>query len=172
MRERKGKSLIALLAVLVLLVSTVGITVAYFSDRDATAGALTISLTPDTTIHEGTSDEQKDVTIENTGDTDVVVRVQLFGPEGMVVTPGDGWVQSTDGWYYYNEVLAAGGETKTAINAKIEFTGTDEEIARQKAELGDNYQITVIHEASVATYAGDAVDTPDGWTLPEGFSFK
>lgn len=171
MKTLKGKSLIALLAAILLIVSTVGLTVAYFSDTDKAEGEGAINLSGETVIDEGSSETEKDVVITNNGNADVLVRVRFFGPEGMVVTAPEGW-QEADGWYYYTKVVAApDGSTGKAINAKIAFEGTKEEVEKKMAELGDDFDITVVHEAAIVTYDGDKIATPSGWDTGVAFSY-
>ena len=171
MKSLKGKSLIALLAAMMLLVSTVGLTVAYFSDTDNARGESALSLSGETTIDEGSSETEKNVVITNNGNSDVLVRVRFFGPDGLKVTAPSGW-QEADGWYYYTKVLKApNGSTGSAINAKIEFSGSKEEVEKKLAELGDAYDITVIHEAAIVTYDGSNIATPSGWASGIAFSY-
>ena len=100
-----------------------------------------------------------------------LVRVRFFGPEGLKVTAPSGW-QESDGWYYYTKVVEApDGNTGRAINAKIEFSGTEEEVARKLAELGDEYDITVVHEAAIVTYDGSDIAVPSGWASGIVFSY-
>lgn len=171
MKTLKGKSLIALLAAMLLIVSTVGLTVAYFSDTDKAEGEGALNLNAQTVIDEGSSETEKNVVITNNGNADVLVRVRFFGPEGMVVTAPSGW-QEADGWYYYTKVVTApDGNTGKAINAKIAFEGTKEEVEKKLAELGDEYDITVVHEAAIVTYDGDNIATPSGWDSSVKFSY-
>lgn len=171
MKSLKSKSLIALLAAVMLLGSTVGLTAAYFSDTDKARGESGLSLSGETTVDEGSDDNEKNVVITNNGNSDVLVRVRFFGPEGLKVTAPSGW-QESDGWYYYTKVVEApDGNTGRAINAKIEFSGTEEEVAKKLAELGDEYDITVVHEAAIVTYDGSDIAVPSGWASGIVFSY-
>ena len=171
MKSLKSKSVIALLAAVMLLGSTVGLTAAYFSDTDKARGESGLSLSGETTVDEGSDDNEKNVVITNNGNSDVLVRVRFFGPEGLKVTAPSGW-QESDGWYYYTKVVEApDGNTGRAINAKIEFSGTEEEVARKLAELGDEYDITVVHEAAIVTYDGSDIAVPSGWASGIVFSY-
>ena len=170
MKTLKSKSLIALLASIMLIVSTVGVTVAYFSDTDKAEGEGVLSLTAKTTIDEGSSDTEKNIVITNNGEAAVLVRVKILGPDGLVVTAPSGW-QEAGGWYYYTKVLKApGGNTGSALNAKISFSGTEEEVEKKLAELGD-FDITVIHEAAIVTYENGKIATPAGWATGIAFSY-
>lgn len=155
------RSLTVLLTLALLLVTTIGITVAYFSDTDSAEGKAAVVLKHETTVEEGDGPD-KQIAITNSEDgAAVVVRVQVFGPDEplMTVTAPEKWTKGADGWYYYTEVLAAGATTDGKIVAKIKDDLTDEE----KAILGDNFNVTVAHEARIAIYNGNAVITPADW---------
>lgn len=155
------RSLTVLLTLALLLVTTIGITVAYFSDTDYAEGKAAVVLKQETTVDEGDGPD-KQIAITNSEDgAAVVVRVQVFGPDEplMTVTAPAKWKKGADGWYYYTEVLAAGATTEGKIVAKIKDDLTDEE----KAILGDSFNVTVAHEARIAIYNGTAVITPADW---------
>ena len=46
-----------------------------------------------------------------------------------------------------------------------------EEVEKKLAELGDAYDITVIHEAAIVTYDGSNIATPSGWASGIAFSY-
>jgi len=172
MRIKNKKSLIALLAAALLLISTVGVAVAYFSAMDQAAGDAKISLTGKTEIHEGDDKKEKNVTIQNVGETDVVVRVKAFGPAQMVTDIDSSvWVYSeSDGYYYYKGILTpkatAPDTSETAagtFNVKLEVSD------KEKAELGDNFTITVIQECAVVYDKASSTISP-AWQLPFSLS--
>ena len=171
MKSMNRKSFIALLAAALLLISTVGVAVAYFSALDQAAGDAQLALTGKTEIHEGDSKTEKDVTIRNVGETEVVVRVKAFGPSQMVLTIDESkWVLGDDDYYYYKGILKPGengqpGDETAAKTFNAKLVVTDKE----KAELGDQFTITVVQECSVVIDK-DAGTNTAGWPLP--FSTK
>ena len=78
MRSFNRKSFIAFLAAAMLVVSTVGFTTAYFSATSDAAGSARVALGSQTTIDEGPSETAKEIVINNTGETDVIVRVAFY----------------------------------------------------------------------------------------------
>ncbi len=163
MKKPKGKSLAALIAILLVISVSIGMTVAYFSDYEPAAGEATINLHNKTTIEEKVDGLKKSIVIKNTGDAPAVVRMGIFGPDGMKVTLTGDWVKNGS-FYYYKKVLNPGEDTGAAVTAEMVFEGTDEEIAAQKAALGDNFDITVVHESARPVYdANNNVTKPAGW---------
>ena len=168
MKVISRKSLIVLLAAVLMLVSSVGMTVAYFSDNDSAEGQAALSLKPDTTIHEGDSDTQKLISISNseTG-APVIVRVRIYGPGEALLTEtinDNNWAKASDGWYYYKKALAPGASTGTIL-AELKADLPDEE----KTQLGDEFNVTVVHEAAVVVYDGSTIKVPAGWGVSAGY---
>ena len=132
---------------------------AYFSDHTEAKGGKQIALGGQTKINEDPYDGYKEIKIENTGDTDVVVRVAVYGPTAITYTPdvADDWKQEGD-YIYYTKVLPAKSET-----SKIKASWT------VPADLGDDYNVVVTHESEQAVYnEGGSVVTPEttpAWTF-------
>lgn len=126
------------LVVCLLAVAIVGGSLAYFTDTDDatntfTVGNVDITLTEPNWEGSGSQDAPevypgeplaKDPTVENVGANPCFVRIKVEGldcldPAGMItyrtdyVTGklGDNWVLHTDGYFYYNTVLAVGDTT-------------------------------------------------------------
>lgn len=175
-KERSVRKLITVLIAAVLVITaSIGMTMAYFTDHNSASGYAPLKLTTDSKIYEGKDNTEKNVYVKNTGEADMLVRVKFFGPEQMVVTPpADGWTYNEeDGWYYYNEALGEGEDTSAhKINAKIEVKAegdTPEDVARKMAELGDKLQIAVVHESTILAYDEDgSLIVPAGWNVPAG----
>jgi len=161
MKTYRVKSLAVLLAVMLLVLGTIGTAYAYFSDYDWGAGTAKLSLSGSTTIDEEVKDGVKNIVIENKSEqAAVIVRVGIYGPDEMKVTlpPNDNWEKSGDFWYY-KKVLAAGETTVDPIKAEI--SGMDE---KDFEEYGDSLNITVVHESAVVVYNEDgSIRTPEGW---------
>lgn len=157
MKTVKNRSILLVIALALVLSLTVGLTLAYFSDHTEAKGGSKLALGGKSEIHEEVDNDKKVVTIENTGETNLVVKVMIVGPAQMTVDAGDGWVQfDGDDFYYYNKILAP-GESTTSITANTGDypAGTD---------LGDAYQIVVVHESAQPVYdSNNKVKKPDGW---------
>lgn len=152
------KFILILTAVVLIVVMTTAAAYAYFSSYDVRGGSLKLSLQPKTTIVETPTDKDKTIVIKNIaeeGGTSVVVRVFVYGPDGMKVSVGDGWVRSGDCWYY-SKVLKPGEET-TSMLASIEDV-------KPSLDNSDT-EIIVLHESAAAVYDEDnIVIAPEGWT--------
>ena len=135
--------LLVIAIVLILAIST-GLTFAYFSDLEEATGEASLALKGKTEIHEDFDGKNKLIQIYNTGDVDMVVRVKVFGPEEyLTVEPedADDWTQ-LNGYYYYNEALAPGGST-SVLNAELGDVPVD---------LVNGLEIIVVHESEPAVY--------------------
>ena len=141
MKAVKRRNIFLLVVALVLVLSmTVGLTMAYFSDSTEAEGGIPVTLGGQTTIIEKQNDDNKVIQIKNTGETDVVVRVAVYGPTEISYS-GDGWTNGGDGYYYYDSILPAGG-TSSKLTAKWDVP----------EDLGDDYAVVVIQESDQAVY--------------------
>ena len=162
MKTVKSRIILLIVAMTLVLSLPIGLTLAYFSDHTGAVGGASIELGAQTVIHESTGENSKSVWIENTGDTKAVVRVAIYGPSGMTITPEEenaDWVKNGD-FYYYKNVLAPGETTKEGtLKAEVTLPGD--------GDLGDEYQIVVVQECAQAIYKLDSgvnvVTKPDGW---------
>lgn len=158
MRSRNRKTIIAILAVALVLLTSIGVTVAYFSDYEAAMGEVTLHLSGETQIDEEVTDTQKVIRIVNTGeagDANVVVRVAIYGPDGMKVTINDNHWKKNGEYYYYDKVLAPGEMTGT-ITADITNIPVTADM--------EAFDIIVNHESAIAAYdENNTVIKPAGW---------
>ena len=139
----KRKILLVIAAVLVLSLS-VGFASAYFSDYEAANGSAAVKLGGKTQIEEKWPEGNKSVAIKNIGETEVVVRVAIYGPTGMQITKSGKWVEQ-DGYYYYNGVL----QPNELTSRDSTLIASVKEI---QADLGDNFDIVVMQESKQAPY--------------------
>lgn len=146
----KKKVLALCLVVALAATAIIGGTLAYFTDtKDATntftVGNVSIELTEPNWEGSGSQDAPevypgeplaKDPTVKNDGANPCFVRIKVTGLDclgnaGMItyrtdyVTDklGDNWVKHTDGYYYYNEVLAVGATTDALFDQIVIPTG-------------------------------------------------
>ena len=162
MNVLKRNTVIVLIAVLLVLGASVGLTAAYFSDYEDQLGVAKLNLSGETVIEEDVTDTEKTIKIKNTGtpgeSASVVVRIQIFGPDGMTIPEGSigaGWVKGGD-YYYYNKVLAPGEET-TSITASVKDLPVDVDLSE--------FDIIVVQESATAVYdENNVVKCPSGWS--------
>lgn len=156
---RNKRKLVIALSLILCLTASVGFTLAYFTDYEDAKGGAVVKLSGQTEVEEEFDGNNKQVTIKNTGDTDMVVRLKVFGDEKHMKensTNNKDWVKGSDGFWYYKKVLLAG---KDASMFKVDVSG--------KIDPGDpiDFEITVVHESQRVTYDGDKVAIPKGWKI-------
>ena len=156
--KNKTKLVIAL-SLILCLTASVGFTLAYFTDYESAKGGAVVDLSGQTEVVETFDENNKEVVIKNTGDTDMVVRLKVFGDENHMTensTNNKDWVKGSDGFWYYKKVLPAGED---ASMFKVDVSG--------KIDPGDpiDFEITVVHESQRVTYDGDKVAVPKGWKI-------
>lgn len=160
MKNRKMKILIA--AVLLVALAAPAAVLAYFTDYEDAYGGAVIELKGETTIHEDANSEKKVISIENVGDTDVIVRLAIYGDyvkQPLTYETSSEWIEDGD-WIYYKKILAP-GESTSKITAFVD--------AEAAEAAGHDFDIVVVHESERVSYDGTAdnkVVLPDGWTYP------
>lgn len=146
----KGRLTAMAIATVMLLALAIGGTVAWLT---ANATPVKNTFTPSNVACEVTEDFngtiKSNVNVKNTGDTEAYIRIKLVtyrvNEQGQHIggtaeipgfKPGDGWIEHTDGYYYYTSPVAAGGTTANLINS-IELTGSynDADGGRQAIEV-------------------------------------
>ena len=156
---RNKRKLVIALSLILCLTASVGFTLAYFTDYENAKGGAVIKLSGQTEVEEEFDGNNKKVTITNTGDTDMVVRLKVFGDEDHMTVNSTGntdWIEGSDGFWYYKKVLLAGAE---ASMFKVDVSG--------KIDQDDliDFEITVVHESQRVAYDGDKVAVPKGWKI-------
>ena len=153
MKSRKKTILLAVTITLVL-VASVGGTIAWITTSTPGIENKFTPSTVKTGIEENFDKTVKtDITVKNTGDTAVYVRVALVGnwcnEKGEIVekwtpsiTPGSGWKDGNDGYYYYTTPLQPTKETSDLLNGGSIDT---------KANNGLHLEVTVLHQSIQAT---------------------
>lgn len=155
MKAVKRNKILLVVALTLVLSLTVGLTLAYFSDYTEAKGGKTVTLGGRTEIHEVPHENFKDITIENTGETDVMVRVAVYGP-GEIKYPEEveGWTDGGDGYWYYDYVLPpdAGKDTTTTLTASWTVP---------KDQAGD-YNVVITQESEMVVYnSTGSIMTPE-----------
>lgn len=155
MKALSRNKLIALIAAIMVISSSVGAALAYFSSYDQGAGEAKLVLGGTSEVTEEFKDNNKIITLKNTGETNIVVRVAIYGPDGTAVTPVTpaDWEQIGDYWYYKH--ILAPGASASKINATINNIPVNEDI--------ENFDIIVAHESAMAVTSGGKVSKPSGW---------
>ena len=118
--KKKMKTICLSAAALVLAMGVmVGTAMAYFTTYAVADGGVTLDLGfTHTEINEEVINGKKQLVLENTSDYDCYVRLKaLTGnahKDGIAYSEPEGaglWTPGTDGYYYYNAIVEAGGTT-------------------------------------------------------------
>lgn len=133
-RRHNGKSVALLAAVVMVLGTLVGTTVAYlFMGTDSIVNTFTPSSVTVEIDEKFDNKVKNDVTVKNTGDVDAYIRAavvvtwqdsegQIYptapvaGTDYTVSYPGNGW-QEHNGYYYYTSVVAPEASTGILLTA-------------------------------------------------------
>ena len=152
-RSKKRTIIFALAAVLILAMISIPGTLAYFSDYDQASGSAQVNLTWQTELQEQVKDNNKHIQVKNVGETDVIVRAQIFAGDFVTVKDTEGnWTKAGD-WWYYNGILKK-GEVTTELFAEV----------KADKSATDDFNIVVVQESSRAVYESNAkLAAPDGW---------
>lgn len=153
MKTMKMKSILLLALVAVLLLGTVGGTVAYLVTATGPVENVFTPPTYKTDIEETIEGNQKtSIIVRNNGQVDVYVRVAIVGyyvddATGNIVAPwdgsqvscNDGWTKGNDGFYYHNGIVQPGQPTKELLKNPISADTT--------THPGAHLVITVMHQS-------------------------
>ena len=133
MKKKFNKKSLCLAAAALALTAglSVNSAMAYFTTYTTAAGDVTISLGSTVTIPEETvSDWTKHIVIKNTGDYECYVRVKVFAGEkyqdGLQYQGSQKWSPGENDYYYYSDIVPAGGETEE-LQVKIDSKDSEEE---------------------------------------------
>lgn len=158
-RTKKAKCLIA--GVLFVVLALPAAVFAYFTDYESAYGGAILKLEGETELQEEASTDKKVISVKNIGETDVVVRLAVYGDyidwESSGI--GDNWSrESGDDWFYYDKILHP-DESTSEITVMVDKKAAEAD--------GHDFNIVVVHESERVAYDGtedNKVKKPDGWT--------
>ncbi len=163
LRSRKFKPLLLLLSLLILVGVGIGTTAAILmDDTDGVTNQFQAG-TVGCQIHEVVSDNEKTgITVENTGDVPVYVRVRLVtywtnsagqiigkSSPALNVTLADGWISGPSNTYYYSRPVTANSTTPNLLDAPLTMV---------QDEAGNIQVIEVLAESIQSQPSGAAQD--------------
>lgn len=152
----KRSAAFMLAAVLTAAAVSVPSVLAYFTDYVKASGSQEVQLQWQTELKEDVRENDKHITIDNVGDTPVIVRVQVFANEDLATVTGGSWQKAGD-WYYYKKILKAGETMSADDELLVDVKGSDE------LPAGD-FNIVVVHESQRVVYESNSkLAVPDGW---------
>lgn len=143
------------LAALIAVILCAGPAYAYFTAVTSATGEKAITLGYSAETDEDFDGEDKAITMKNTGDTDVMVRVILLGVqprEGVDISiAGSGWAktEATDDYEVWNYVADALHPNETTPALKVDLT---QKIDPDNSLTHINFDIQVVGQCSPAVY--------------------
>lgn len=166
------KTLLALVAALLVACAAVGGTLAFLQDK---TDPITNTFTPAHVASAVVEDEFKGITkenvkVQNIGDVNAYIRAMVIvnwadangnvlaqqpvkGDDYTDWTPGNGWSEGDDGYYYYSDPVTPNGVTGVLIQRCEPEQG--------KAPEGYNLQVTILADAIQAD--GGAASDTNAW---------
>lgn len=145
-----------------VLTSGLGNAWAYFTTNTNAEGGHAITLAGEvTTVDEEFSfnDWTKRLVVTNTDTSgrSVYVRARAFSGSRYPLTyGGTGWESSDDGYFYYENILDAGGSTEELL---VEIKGVPEEVTEP-----ESFNVVVVYETTPVQYDADGNPYAD-WSL-------
>lgn len=141
-------------AAMAILICSISIkpAMAYFTATKSANGKLDISLEEGelTPPEEDVEEMVKHITLTNTGECDVYVRVLAIYPEdcGATLLTTEDWTENEDGYYYYNMILAP-EESTSELQLQITY------------ETDLDFNVIILQEATKVIYDDDGNPTAD-----------
>lgn len=132
---------------------------AYFTTYVSAGGSKVVSLGSSTELVDEVVAMIKQISVKNLSGNECYVRVRVFYAEetGIKVTyiyDKEKWeYNSTDGYWYYQEILPADGTTER-LDVKIDTDGLD-------TDKIDNFNVVVVQECTPVVYDEDGKPTAD-----------
>jgi len=151
----KKSSKISLTLALVMVIAAMVIPAwSYFTTYAQARGGVVINLGETSKIRESFDSWKKTLVVENE-DENVTVFIRAKAFSGYATSGvGEGWtLNAEDGYYYYADPVAPGGETKPLV---VTITPPD-----GKHEEGDTFNVVVIYESTPARYDEKGIATYD-----------
>jgi len=162
MKKLINKKTICLSAAALIMVAAIsaGSAMAYFTTFVQARGSVELDLGFTETIpNEKVVNGKKEIILENTGDFDCYVRLKALAGDAHTVAyeePGNAgkWTPGADGFYYYSDIVTAGGGVSSQINVLIPDLGMGE---------GEDFNVIIIQECTPVLYDEDGNPYAD-WT--------
>ena len=168
---KKKHLVLAVLAIVLVLCSSIGAAVAYFTTYSDARGGYVIHLGHKTTIKESVEGSTKTIQIANVADPasdagkyPLFIRVKVFAGTDCEIDEtktSDGWLKAEDA-YYYQDVLYAGDGEETGLTTPLSIKV---KAASDTVEAGDVIDVIVVYESVPAVFTPDgSPDFSTAWT--------
>lgn len=159
--KRNSTFILSLLALALILSAVISPTLAYFTDHEQADGAIPITLSGKTEVHDSYEGLKKTISIENIEGRDVWIRLLVAAGEtyNVVLTHEDGWTDGGDGYWYFGTPVSAGGSTS---NFTVDISGiptTDLDESQQE------FNVAVLYETTPVQYDENGNPMAADWNI-------
>ena len=154
---KKRHIILGVLAIVLVLCSTIGMSFAYFTTYATSQGGYVIKSQP--RIDEKFENKKKTIWITNSENASpIFVRAKVFSGSDFTINyePGADWTYDTDDHYWYYTKPLQGGEPTTDLVASIDKIP-------EGLINGDEFNIVVVYESVLAVYNGNDPDMATSW---------
>ena len=154
---KKRHIILGVLAIVLVLCSTIGMSFAYFTTYASSQGGYVNMSQP--RIDEKFENKKKTIWITNSDNASpIFVRAKVFSGSEYELSydTGANWTFNTSDEYWYYNVPLLGGERTTDLIASIDKIP-------EGLKNGDEFNIVVIYESVLAVYNGDDPDMATSW---------
>lgn len=143
---KKTRVLLVTAAAVLTLAAGAQTALAYFTTYATAKGGYTIRLGETTSLEENFANWTKKIQVSNTGSLPCYVRVKAFCGSNYTLTfAGDGWTQGSDGYWYYNAIVPAGG-----ASGELDIAIGNTPVGEAEA-----FNVIVVQEAAAVRYNAD-----------------
>ena len=170
-RGRRRSLLLAAIALVLVLTASVGSAMAYFTTYTQAEGGYPVSLGERTRIIETFSNWTKGVTISTQdGSEDVYVRAKAFAGSDYDLVPEiveNSWTYNeSDGYYYYNDILTAEGDTDIdgAPSLSFHIENVPEAVTEAEDFSPADFNVVIVYECTPVLYEEDGSTYAD-WDM-------
>lgn len=164
MKRTKKTVCMAAIALALVAGAGAGSARAYFTTFATAKGGHQIAIDARAQITEQFSDWTKHIRLGNTGTAECYVRVKVFAGSayGLEYTGSQGWRDGGDGYWYYDEILPAGGTTGVLdVKITLPVVTVEDPALETPPPYTEDFNVVVIQECTAVLYEEDGTPYAD-----------
>ena len=164
MKGTKKTVCAAAIALALVAGASAGSARAYFTTFATARGGNQITVGTKTQITEQFSDWTKRIQLSNTGTAECYVRARVFAGStyGLEYSGSTGWRDGGDGYWYYDEILPAGGVTgELQVKITLPAVTVEDPALETPPPYTEDFNVVVIQECTAVLYEEDGIPYAD-----------
>ena len=164
MKRTKKTVCAAAIALALVAGASVGSARAYFTTFATARGGHRITVGTKSQITEQFSDWTKRIQLSNTGTAECYVRARVFAGStyGLEYSGSTGWRDGGDGYWYYDEILPAGGTTgELQVKITLPAVTVEDPALETPPPYTEDFNVVVIQECTAVLYEEDGIPYAD-----------